>query len=78
MSQLLFNRTFYPNLVRAALAGTGVSMAGSFLARFSPKFWLFLPFGNHDLGPPGDIVFNSCWVFALICVATILHSWVRR
>jgi len=71
MSLLLFNRAFYPNLVRAALAGNGVTMAGASLTRFSPKAWLFLPFGNHALGPLGDIVFNSCWVFALICVATI-------
>jgi hypothetical protein len=72
MSLLLFNRAFYPNLVRAALAGNGVTMAGAFLTRFSRKAWLVLPFGNQALGRLGAIVFNSCWVFALICVATIL------
>jgi hypothetical protein len=72
MSLLLFNRAFYPNLGRAALAGNGVAMAGAFLTRFSRKAWLVLPFGNQAFGPLGDIVFNSCWVFALICVATIL------
>jgi hypothetical protein len=72
MSLLLFNRAFYPNLVRAALAGNGVTMAGAFLTRFSRKAWLVLPFGNHAFGPLADLIFNSCWVFALICVATML------
>jgi len=72
MSLLLFNRAFYPNLARAALAGNGVTMAGSFLTRFSQKAWLFLPFGNQALGPLGDIAFNTCWIFAVICVVTIL------
>jgi hypothetical protein len=72
MSLLLFNRAFYPNLVRAALAGNGVTMAGAFLTRFSRKAWLVLPFGNHSLGPLADLIFNSCWVFVLFCVATML------
>src|ERR1700730_16610798 len=72
MSLLLFNRALYPNLARAALAGNGVTMAGSFLTRFSQKAWLFLPFGNQALGPLGDIAFNTCWIFAVICVVTIL------
>jgi hypothetical protein len=71
MSLLLFNRAFYPNLVRATLAGNGVTMAGSYLARFSPKGWLFFPFGAHGFGAFGDVVFNTSWVFALICLATI-------
>jgi hypothetical protein len=29
-------------------------------------------FGNHGVGALGDVVFNSCWVFALICFATML------
>jgi hypothetical protein len=59
---LLFNRAFYPNLVRATIAGNGVTMAGSFLARFSHKGWLPFPFGDRGLGPLGDVVFNTCWV----------------
>src|ERR1700736_593925 len=47
MSLLLFTRGFYPTLVRAALAGNGVTMAGAFLTRFSRKAWLVLPFGNQ-------------------------------
>jgi hypothetical protein len=31
-----------------------------------------LPFGNHGVGALGDVVFNSCWVFALICLGTML------
>ena len=72
MSLMLFHRGFYANLVRAAFAGNGVTVTGSLLTRFSHKAWLFLPFGNQGLGPLGDVVFNSCWVFALICIATIL------
>jgi hypothetical protein len=72
MSLMLFHRGFYTNLVRAALAGNGVTAAGSLLTRFSHKALLFLPFGNHGPGPLGDVVFNSCWVFALICLATTL------
>jgi len=74
MSLLLFNRAFYPNLVRATMAGNGVTMAGSFLARFSHKGWLLFPFGDHGVGALGDVVFNTCWVFALICVGTILRQ----
>jgi hypothetical protein len=74
MSLLLFNRAFYPNLVRATMAGNGVTMAGSLLARFSHKGWLLFPFGNRGLGALGDVVFNTCWVFALICVGTILRQ----
>jgi hypothetical protein len=74
MSLLLFNRAFYPNLVRATLAGNGVTMAGAFLARFSHKVWLLFPFGDRGLGALGDVVFNTCWVFALICVGTILRQ----
>jgi hypothetical protein len=74
MSQMLFHRGFYTNLVRAALVGNGVTAAGSLLTRFSLKALLFLPFGNHGLGPLGDVVFNSCWVFALICLVTMLRQ----
>ena len=74
MSLLLFNRAFYPNLVRAAIAGNGVTMAGSFLTRFSQKAWLLFPFGGRGFGALGDIVFNTCVVFALICVAAILRQ----
>ena len=69
-----FNRAFYPNLVRATMAGNGVTMAGSFLARFSHKVLLLFPFGDRGLGALGDVVFNTCWVFALICVGTILRQ----
>jgi hypothetical protein len=76
---LLFNRAFYPNLVRATLAGSGVTMTGSLLARFWHKAWLLFPFGDRGLGALGDVVFNTCWVFALICVGTILRqSWLER
>jgi hypothetical protein len=79
MSLLLFNRAFYPNLVRATIAGNGVTMAGSFLSRFSPKAWLLFPFGDRGLGALGDVVFNTCWVFALICVGTMLRqSYLTR
>ena len=78
MSLMLFHHGFYPNLVRAALAGNAVTMAGSLLTRFSHKALLFFPFGNHGLGALGDIVFNSCWVFALICLATMLLQPDRR
>ena len=56
MSLLLFNRAFYPNLVRATIAGNGVTMAGSLLARFSHKGWLLFPFGNR--GPWGQLVMS--------------------
>jgi hypothetical protein len=72
MSLVLFHRGFYPNLVRAALAGNGVTMVGSWLTRLSHKAWLLLPFGDRGLGPLGDVIFNSSWVFALICIAAIL------
>jgi len=74
VSLLLFNRAFYPNLVRATIAGNVVTMAGSFLVRFSDKGWLLFPFGDRGLGALGDVVFNTCWVFALICVGTILRQ----
>ena len=74
MSLLLFNRAFYPNLVRATIAGNGVTMAGSLLARFSHKAWLLFPFGDRGFGALGDVVFNTCWVFALICVGVILRQ----
>jgi len=74
MSLLLFNRAFYPNLVRAVLAGNAATMAGSFLTRFSQKAWLLFPFGGRGLGALGDVVFNACWIFALICVAAILRQ----
>jgi hypothetical protein len=74
MALLLFNRAFYPNLVRATMAGNGVTMAGSFLGRFSHKSWLLFPFGGHGVGALGDVFFNTCWVFALICVGTILRQ----
>ena len=52
MPLLLFNRAFYPNLVRATIAGNGVTMAGSLLARFWHKGWLlFFPSGTVALGP---------------------------
>ncbi len=66
MSLLLFNRAFYPNLVRAVLAGNGVTMVGAFLTRFWQKAWLFLPFGDHGVGPLGDIAFNSSSIFAVV------------
>jgi hypothetical protein len=69
-----FNRAFYPNLVRATMAGNAVTMAGSFLAQFSHKVLLLFPFGDRGLGALGDVVFNTCWVFALICVGTILRQ----
>jgi hypothetical protein len=72
MSLVLFHRGFYPNLVRAVFAGNGVTATGSLLTPLSHKARLFLPFGDHGLGPLGDVVFNSCWVFALICIATVL------
>jgi hypothetical protein len=72
MSLMLFHRGFYTNLVRAVLAGNGVTATGSFLSRFSHKALVFLPFGNQGLGPLGDVAFNSCWVFALICLVTML------
>ena len=72
MTLIPFHRGFYPNLVRSAFAGNGVTAAGSFFVRFSHKSLLFLPFGNHGVGALGDVVFNSCWVFALICFATML------
>jgi hypothetical protein len=76
---LLFNRAFYPNLVRATIAGNGVTMAGSLLARFWHKGWLLFPFGDRGLGALGDVVFNTCWVFVLICAGTILRqSWLER
>jgi hypothetical protein len=74
MSLMLFHRGFYTNLVRSAFAGNGVTAAGSLFAQFSHKAALFLPFGNHGLGALGDVVFNSCWVFALICLATTLRQ----
>ena len=40
---MLFHHGFYPNLVRAALAGNAVTMAGSLLTRFSHKASLFFP-----------------------------------
>jgi len=78
MSLMLFHRGFYTNLVRAVLAGNGVTAAGSLLTRFSHKAVLFLPFGNQGLGPLGDVVFNSCWVFALIGLATMLWQSESR
>jgi hypothetical protein len=72
MSLLLFNRAFYPNLVRAALAGNGATVVGSYLTRVSHKAWLLFPFGARGFGALGDVAFNTCWVFALICVGTIL------
>ncbi len=74
MSLLLFNRAFYPNLVRATIAGNGVTMAGSFLTRFSQKAWLLFPFGGRGFGALGDVVFNTCVVFALICVGEIIRQ----
>jgi hypothetical protein len=74
MSLLLFNRAFYPNLVRAIIAGNGVTMAGSFFTRFSHKTVLLFPFGDRGLGALGDVIFNTCWVFALICVGVILRQ----
>lgn len=68
----LFDRAFYPNLVRAALAGNGVTMAGSFLSSFSHKAQLLFPFGDHGIGALGDVVFNTSWVFVLLCFATML------
>jgi hypothetical protein len=55
---------------RAALIGFVLTMAGGFLTRFSPLGWRFLPFGIEALGPLGDVIFNSCWVFVLL----ILHA----
>jgi len=72
MSLMLFHRGFYTNLVRSAFVGNGVTAAGSLFTRFSHKALLFLPFGNHGVGALGDVVFNSCWFFALICLATML------
>jgi hypothetical protein len=72
MSLMLFHRGFFTNLVRAVLAGSGVTAAGSLLTRFSHKALLFLPFGNQGLGPLGDVVFNSCWIFVLVCLGTML------
>jgi hypothetical protein len=74
MSLMLFHREFYTNLVRALLSGNGVTATGYFLTRFSHKALLFLPFGDQGLGPLGDVAFNSCWVFAFICLATMLQS----
>ena len=70
----MFNRAFYPNLVRATMAGNVVTVAGSFLGRFSHKGWLLFPFGDHGVGALGDVVFNTCWLFVLICVGTILRQ----
>jgi hypothetical protein len=50
MSLLLFDRAFYPNLVRAALAGNAATMAGSFLTRFSQKAWLLFRSGVVAFG----------------------------
>jgi hypothetical protein len=74
MSLMLFHRGFYTNLVKAVLAGNGVTATGSFLTQFSHKALVFLPFGNQGLGPLGDVAFNSCWVFALICLARTLEE----
>jgi len=50
-------------------------MAGGFLARFSSMGWLFLPFGiDSPLGPLGDVVFNTCWVFVLLSIRSLLKS----
>jgi hypothetical protein len=43
------------------------SMAGGLLTRFSNRVWLFFPFGDHGLGALGDVVFNTCWIFADLC-----------
>jgi hypothetical protein len=74
MSLLLFNRAFYPNLVRATIFGNAVTRAGSLFAGFSHEGWLLFPFGDHGLGALGDVAFNTCWIFALICVGTILRQ----
>lgn len=74
MSQMPFHRGFYTNLVRAALAGNGVTATASLLTQFSPKALLFLPFGNQGLGPLGDVVFNSCWIFSLTCLTAMLRQ----
>jgi len=59
-----FKRRFFPNIGWAALLGFVVTMAGAYATRFSPKGWLFLPFGDNALGPSGDVIFNSCWVYS--------------
>jgi hypothetical protein len=70
VSRTTFNRRFRPNIGWAALIGLAVTMAGAFAARFFRMGWLF-PFGiDSPLGPLGDVIFNSCWVFVLL----ILHS----
>jgi hypothetical protein len=71
MSRLTFTRRFFPNLGWSAVLGFAVTMAGAFLTRFSEKGRLFLPFGDNALGPLGDVIFNSCWIFALSCIRSL-------
>jgi hypothetical protein len=74
MSRAIFNRRFFPNVGWAALIGFVVTMAGGFLTRFSSIGWRFLPFGIEALGPLGDVIFNSCWVFALLVLYSLWKS----
>jgi len=74
VSRSTFHRRFFPNIGRAALIGFVVTMAGGFLTRFSSIGWRFLPFGIEALGPLGDVIFNSCWVFLLLILYTLRQS----
>jgi hypothetical protein len=60
--------------VWSAVAGFIVTMAAAFLTRFSCKAWLFLPFGDEALGPLGDVIFNSCWIFVLLGGKSLFKS----
>ena len=71
MSRSTFHRRFVPNIGRAALIGFVLTMAAGFLTRFTHLGWRFLPFGIEALGPLGDELFNSCWVFVLLILYTL-------
>ncbi len=74
MSRSAFKRRFVPNIGWAALSGFVFTMAAGFTTRFSRVGWLFIPFGIEALGPLGDVIFNSCWIFVLLNLFSLCKS----
>jgi hypothetical protein len=67
-------RRFFPNIGWAALLGFVVTMAGAYATRFTPEGRLLLPFGDNALGPLGDVIFNSCWIFIVLNLFVLLKT----
>jgi hypothetical protein len=74
MSRLTFHRRFRSHIAWAALIGFAVTMTGGLVTRFSPIGWRFLPFGIEALGPLGNVIFNSFWIFVVLNVFCLWHK----